>query len=371
MAGNYRTPAEEKMYDTIKWLLELPKEERDRLEAAESHCFTQNVPAGRISDARVAGKSTELATLDLGSVEAAELLYQRGWRPALLNFAHGYNCGGGFEHAGGSQEEDIFRKSSCFLSLWPHRRVDDGPGVLARGMWIGEFDEALPRKDPFYPHSQCGGVYSPHVRVIRKCRLPGAPLERIQDVEKLPLISLLTLAAQDCGRDGPFDPALLREKVRTLLYMAAIHAHDALVLGAFGCGFFRNPVDEVAEAYQELLGPGGEFERAFRLVVFAVPGGFGATSQAFTARFSMVDHRDPATLTKGSLSKVPALATSDGTGTCTPSQTAGSDCPSKACGLVAGGAGGEGSVGQRAQASDNGASPAEQRSRCGPGCFLS
>ena len=32
---------------------------------------------------------------------------------AVLNFAHGYNCGGGFEHAAGSQEEAIFRSTSA------------------------------------------------------------------------------------------------------------------------------------------------------------------------------------------------------------------------------------------------------------------
>lgn len=73
----------------------------------------------------------------------------------------------GFEHAGGSQEEAIFRSTSIFLSLWPHRRKapsgehnsawggaaliqlgeDDGPGVLRRGAWIGDFDAALPRKE--------------------------------------------------------------------------------------------------------------------------------------------------------------------------------------------------------------------------------
>merc|ERR1719265_1022052 len=83
--------------------------------------------------------------MDMGSVDAVELLCKQGFRPALLNFAHGYNCGGGFEHAGGSQEEDIFRKTSLFLSLWPHRRSDDGPCVLKRGMWIVDYNEDLPR----------------------------------------------------------------------------------------------------------------------------------------------------------------------------------------------------------------------------------
>merc|ERR1719272_1932594 len=121
-------------------------------------------PAGAPSAAVV---STRCVTLDLGSVDAAALLIERGRKPAVMNFAHGYNCGGGFEHAGGSQEEDIFRKTSAFLSLWPRRRSDDGPGVLRRGMWIGDFDEVLPRKDPFYPHSECAVIYSPHVRLIR------------------------------------------------------------------------------------------------------------------------------------------------------------------------------------------------------------
>merc|ERR1719454_1993052 len=110
-------------------------------------------------------------SIGLGSVEASVLLTERGWSAALLNFAHGYNCGGGFEHSGGSQEEDIFRKTSVFLSLWPHRRSDDGPGVLKRGLWIGDYDADLPRKEPYYGHSDAGGIYSPHVGVV--CDLTG------------------------------------------------------------------------------------------------------------------------------------------------------------------------------------------------------
>merc|ERR1719487_2121105 len=102
----------------------------------------------------------------MGCVEAAAELCKHQLRPAILNFAHSYNCGGGFEHAGGSQEEAIFRASSVFLSLWPHRRSDDGPGVLARGMWIGEFDATLPRKAPFYPHTEAGGILTPYCKLV-------------------------------------------------------------------------------------------------------------------------------------------------------------------------------------------------------------
>jgi len=200
-----------------------------------------------------------------------------------LNFAHGYNCGGGFEHSGGSQEEDIFRKTSIFLSLWPHRRSDDGPGVLKRGMWIGDYDEALERKEPFYPHSECGGIYSPHVRVVRDLEGEGNLCDA-DSCDLLPTFAVLTAAAQNVSFSPPFNPKLLWEKIRTVLWMAASHGHDSVVLGAFGCGYFGNPPEVVAGTFQKLLGPGGEFENVFRLVVFSIVGG---NSKHFVARFPL------------------------------------------------------------------------------------
>ena len=109
----------------------------------------------------------------------------------------------------------FYRVSSTFPQpflpkSWNISFQDDGPGVLKRGLWIGDFDGQLPRKawwppnssgsfyekghtyhtlggffgqknidcpttphwsptkcclkqEAFYEHSQCGGIYSPHV----------------------------------------------------------------------------------------------------------------------------------------------------------------------------------------------------------------
>lgn len=287
MAGQWISRAEQEMRATIELLLALPADgkERQRMEAAESCTFTYKEPAPRWTPPKqpTGNPRPVVATVHLGTVEAAALLCAHGWRPAVMNFAHGYNCGGGFEHAGGSQEEDIFRKTSLFLSLWPHRREDDGPGVLARGMWIGEFDEGLPRKEPFYPHTECGGIYSPHVRVLRQLTAPGRPLATVEQIEDAHTFGVLTVAAQDCGRTGPFDPELLRQKLRTTMHMAVSHGHDSVVFGAFGCGYFRNPADAVAVAFDELLR--SEFADAFRVVLFAVP----ARQAAFESLFKVED----------------------------------------------------------------------------------
>lgn len=275
------------MRDTIEWLLALPQPMREQLEEAQNYTFSMDKPAPQLQ--QKVEDCTNLATIQEGSVEVAALLVRKGFRPALLNFAHGYNCGGGFEHAGGSQEEDIFRKTSLFLSLWPHRRSDDGPSVLKRGTWIGDYDHDLPRKQPFYQHTECGGIYSPQVCVVRNLSERGHPLLDATPCQDLTTFAVLTVAAQHVGFDGSFNPKLLFQKARTILWMAASCGHDSVVLGAFGCGYFNNPPDFVAETFRELLSPGGEFENVFRMVAFAVIHG---NTHSFEQRFPAIRARD-------------------------------------------------------------------------------
>ena len=52
-----------------------------------------------------------------------------------------------------------------------------------------------------------------------------------------------------------------------ILTIAAHHGIDILILGAFGCGAFRNNPSVVADAYKEVL---SKFEGAFKEIVFAV-----------------------------------------------------------------------------------------------------
>lgn len=66
------------------------------------------------------------------------------------------------------------------------------------------------------------------------------------------------------------DKELLRlhvERARKILTIAALHKNDVLVLGAFGCGAFRNPPAVEANAYQRVL---PEFALAFKVIEFAV-----------------------------------------------------------------------------------------------------
>ena len=67
----------------------------------------------------------------------------------------------------------------------------------------------------------------------------------------------------------PEGKEIMLSKIRTI-YSAAIAAgHDALVLGAFGCGAFRLRPDLVAGMFRDVLFE-PEFKGSFRAVVFAI-----------------------------------------------------------------------------------------------------
>ena len=278
------------MRGTVEWLVGLDPAAKAELSVATASTFTTAAPAPALATfttaapapaiAETTAKPTQMATVDAASAEAAQALAVTG-SVCLLNFASGFNCGGGFDHKSGSQEEDIFRKTSCFLSLWPRRRAGDEAGVLKRGTWIGNYNER--HGEPMYPLTECGAIYSPNVVAVRDLVSEGTPLLDHANVRNLPRFSLITAAAQNPRYEGPFREDLLREKLRTILWLAAIHGHDTLVLGAFGAGYFRNPVDVVVRVFEDLLT--NEFNHRFRRVFFAVPKKFKGNFAAFARRF--------------------------------------------------------------------------------------
>jgi hypothetical protein len=97
---------------------------------------------------------------------------------------------------------------------------------------------------------------------------------------------------EDLCRHALLYPCLLRapdhERAGRVLAVAAHHGARRLVLGAWGCGVFRNDPHEVADAFHTHLTGDGAFAAAFDQVVFAVwdRAKVSANRAAFAARFS-------------------------------------------------------------------------------------
>jgi len=240
---------------------ESPPEIRERLGQCNYYPFDESNPAPNLPEPNTRYE-THLHTVELDTLEAATLIskYVPGERPFAVNMANEWNCGGGFATGWGSQEEDLFRRSTLGYSLWPYRRVDDDrlESQLAQ----------IPRAEtPHYPFTVFGGVYSPYVSVVKTPKYLEIPLEERKE------IAIGSVAAQDLrlhkpGKYKKFSVEITTQKFRTLLWMAAEHNHSFLVLGALGCGAFLNDPAKIAKIFHTLLHE--EFQGIFKMVIFAI-----------------------------------------------------------------------------------------------------
>ncbi|MFF3148353.1 TIGR02452 family protein [Streptomyces sp. NPDC057927] len=169
---------------------------------------------------------------------------------AVLNFASARNPGGGFLNGAQAQEEALCRASALYSCLLRAREF---------------YDHHRAHRDPFYTDRV---IHSPAVPVFRDDR--GGLLDEPYTV------GFLTAAAPNAGvvlrtvpeRAPELGPALAVRAER-VLETAAAHGYRRLVLGAWGCGVFRNDPAQVAGAFHDLLVE-GRFEGAFDHVVFGV-----------------------------------------------------------------------------------------------------
>ena len=76
----------------------------------------------------------------------------------------------------------------------------------------------------------------------------------------------------ELDKNGNIAPELvqgIKNKMRTVFRIGLHKEHDALVLGAWGCGAFRNPPAQVAHLFHEVMEE-AEFKNKFQKIVFAI-----------------------------------------------------------------------------------------------------
>ncbi|MRH87430.1 TIGR02452 family protein [Nocardia sp. SYP-A9097] len=200
-----------------------------------------------------------------GSIEAARRLYVDGGAAVgVLNFASARNPGGGYLRGARAQEEDLCRSALLYRCL-----------LEAPDYYAAHRDSS----DLRYSHRV---IFAPDVPVIRGRRgeLRADPYP----------VSFLTSAAPNAGQlnlhaGHPVSiREILNERAEKVIAIAARHGIRDLVLGAWGCGVFRNDPAEVAAAFEHALGIYGA---AFDRVVFAVwdRSAVSPNRTAFEARF--------------------------------------------------------------------------------------
>ena len=202
-------------------------------------------PDHRHTFPRTGDHATVIEVTEATSLSVARRHHHAGLRSVVLNFASPTVPGGGFLAGERAQEEYHCRSSALFACQ------ADGP------MYAFHLHQANAlRSDAM--------IYSPDVPVFR-----GDDHLLLEEPFKVAFISAAACDARDVAPlDQPKIAGAMGARIVKVLAAAQANGHDALVLGAWGCGNFANDPALIADLFRQALQ--GPFKGAFRRVTFAV-----------------------------------------------------------------------------------------------------
>ena len=209
------------------------------------------LPSGPGADA--ARHTTAVQVRECTTLQAAQDHVAAGQRVVALNFASAKNPGGGFLNGARAQEEDLALRTGLYGC------IADSP--------LYELNRAA--RQPLYLDHV---IWSASVPVIRDDagRLLAEPWPC--SVITAPAVNAGYILGQHSDLAPRILPAM-QQRAQRVLGTAWAHAGGdvALVLGAWGCGVFRNNPADVAQMFRGLLlDESSPWRGAFAAVTFAV-----------------------------------------------------------------------------------------------------
>lgn len=153
-------------------------------------------------------------------------------RLAVLNMASPLRPGGGVLNGATSQEEWLCLRTTLYPSL----------------------------REDFYRLPEIGAVYTPDVLVFRRWDDEASELDKKErffvDVVSAGMLRFPDVEGEE-GEEKRYanakDRDLVLQKMKAVMRILRMKGVDKVVLGAWGCGAYGNPVGEIARAWKKVL----------------------------------------------------------------------------------------------------------------------
>ena len=195
------------------------------------------------------GIKTEFEVNGLTTLDSVCKEYENNQNIIYLNFASARNAGGGFLNGSQAQEESIARATG----VYPCQLKAEDYYKKNRKITTCLYTDHI--------------IYSPNVVILKD--------EEGNILQQLSYGSVLTAPAVNTGfilRNEPehiedIEPVMKR-RIDMVLAICKERAYEVLVLGAWGCGVFRNDPEVIAEMFADLLK--NKYKNQFQRVVFSV-----------------------------------------------------------------------------------------------------
>lgn len=197
---------------------------------------------------RVISEETIVEVVNATSIEA--LMKEPDDKVAILNFASGRNPGGGFLGGSSAQEESLARSSSLYHAL-------------SKDMSMYEYN----RNQHSYLYSDYM-IYSPGTIFWFDDHGNALPAPVSADVITSPAPNKGAMIQNNAVLELQEIEETFLRRTRYIFSLAEKYGMETLILGAWGCGVFRNDPADVAACFRQVLED--EYRHVFKKIVFAV-----------------------------------------------------------------------------------------------------
>lgn len=195
------------------------------------------------------GKNCRVAVENISTVDAIrKLAAEKKDVIGVLNFASAKNPGGGFLNGAMAQEESLAASGTLYRTLTAHEEYYR-ENRLQRSMIYTDY-----------------AIYSPDVVFFRDGRFRLTDSYVKASVLTLPAVNMGQVILK--GEDIAQAKKAMRRRMKLALAIFAEQGEKHLVLGAYGCGVFRNDPKLIAAWWKELLEEG--MYPYFETILYAV-----------------------------------------------------------------------------------------------------
>jgi uncharacterized protein (TIGR02452 family) len=162
----------------------------------------------------------------------------------VLNMASDIRPGGGVAKGSRAQEEDIFRRTNI------SRALDVGnPNLVNKfGKVLYPFNKSFSNTKGY--KGEDVAIFCKDVVVVK-----DENYELLKESFEVDVISVAAIRQPklEQGKLNSYDEALMMQKIDQIFKIAHLNEANALVLGALGCGAFKNPPEHVSELFKKYM----------------------------------------------------------------------------------------------------------------------
>lgn len=191
---------------------------------------------------------TEIITKNCSTIEA--IVQEKNGKICVLNFASAKNPGGGFLGGASAQEESLARSSNLYETQIKNKAMYD-----------------FNRNESSFLYSDYM-IYSPNVLFWNDDSGNYFEKPLVADIITSPAPNKGAMLQHNRKEEIAATEEVFKNRMDKVLAIALKQKRDTIILGAWGCGVFRNETKDVAHLFKEIITE--KYAGAFKKIVFAI-----------------------------------------------------------------------------------------------------